>query len=138
MMLPAVILLTLVTVVTARDSCEVYTDYLCGDVCIDQAAKCHCGEDIVHGWDRDRKSFCCLPPSDRQQCYAKGREAFKIKNKKCKIFHNFPGIQRHVFHLCAPPTSIQPHQPYLAPTFSRENIFSPNIDRIFKKLSFLF
>ena len=70
MMLPAVILLTLVTVVTARDSCEVWTDYLCGDICIDEHAKCHCGNDIVQGFWTDRNSYCCIPPGDdRQQCY---------------------------------------------------------------------
>ena len=71
MKLSAVISLTLLTVVTARDSCEDYEDdYLCGDVCIDQYAKCHCGNDIVQGFWADKNSYCCIPPGDdRQQCY---------------------------------------------------------------------
>ena len=69
MKLSAVIYLTLVTAVTARDSCEDWTDYLCGDVCINNGAKCHCGNDIVQGFWADDHSYCCIPPGDRQQCY---------------------------------------------------------------------
>lgn len=69
MKLSAVISLTLLTVVTARDSCEDYDDYLCGDVCISVIAKCHCGNVTLQGWRADLLSYCCIPPGDdRQQC----------------------------------------------------------------------
>ena len=73
MKLSAVISLTLVSVVTAIDSCEVLTDYLCGDVCIGQPNKCHCGNDILKGYWADYNFYCCIPPGDdRQQCYQDG------------------------------------------------------------------
>ena len=66
----AVTLLPLMNVVTTRDSCEDYGDYLCGDVCIDRFSQCHCGDDIVRGYFTDKKYFCCIPPrEDRQQCH---------------------------------------------------------------------
>ena len=70
MKLSAVISLTLVTVVTASDSCEDFGDYLCGDLCIDQQAKCHCGNDTLQGYFTDRNFYCCIPQGDdRPQCY---------------------------------------------------------------------
>ena len=67
----AVISLTLLTVVSADDGCENRYDYLCGDVCIDQYALCHCGIE-VQIYLADQNSYCCIPPGDRQQCYQTG------------------------------------------------------------------
>ena len=62
--------LTLMTGVTARDSCEDFEDYLCGDVCIGYSAKCHCGEERLEGFLQDVDYYCCLPRAEhRQQCY---------------------------------------------------------------------
>ena len=50
MKISAIILLTLIAKAAARDSCENINDYLCGDVCIDFYADCHCGNDILRGY----------------------------------------------------------------------------------------
>ena len=63
-----VLLLTLACVVTAHDNCGKYEDYLCGDVCIDQAAECHCGGQIVERYreaeQAEDHSYCCTLPAE--------------------------------------------------------------------------
>ena len=69
-----VILLALISVLGAEDSCEQVSEYLCGDLCIDTAVVCRCGNETLKLWDPSHSSdmhyYCCLPPGDdRQQCY---------------------------------------------------------------------
>ena len=64
MKISAVILLTLIAAAAARDSCENFDDYLCGDVCISLHADCHCGNDIARGYYLGKNYYRCIPPGD--------------------------------------------------------------------------
>ena len=69
-----VILLALVALLEANDSCEQISDYLCGDLCIDSFDVCYCGNETLKlntpDTAIDVDFYCCVPPGDdRQQCY---------------------------------------------------------------------
>ena len=92
MKLSAVIWLTLLTVVIARDSCEVIDDYLCGDLCINQFKNCHCGNDTLQEFWADKKYYCCIQPSDdRQQCYQESGAGHCPEGRKLELSEQCDG-----------------------------------------------
>ena len=58
-----VILLALIFVLGAEDSCEQISEYLCGDLCIDTADVCRCGNETLKLWDPNRSSLLIVSPS---------------------------------------------------------------------------
>ena len=57
--------LSLMSAVIARDWCEDWNEYSCGDICVSQ--DCHCAQEIIK--DLDLEFYCCVPPSDQRLCY---------------------------------------------------------------------
>ena len=57
-------LLSLIAIpVRARDSCDDFTEYLCGDICISTSLPCQCGGQTIPGYWKDQHHYCCvLPP----------------------------------------------------------------------------
>ena len=56
-------LLSLIAIaVRARDSCDDFSEYLCGDLCIDTSLPCQCGENTILGYWSEPHHYCCLPP----------------------------------------------------------------------------
>ena len=68
--------------------CQVYSEYICGNLCLDQASMCHCGKEKGNHWNFD--GYHCCINDNKDACYKDQsgdvfcREGFKqLWNETC-------------------------------------------------------